>query len=137
MTEPLEITLRALLQYFIKVLLAVNVRIEEVIQFQSAVIRYLRHDVAHIAALGRGIQAVFHRCVRLIRDSRFEYLWEGCHRPSSTARGAASLYVAGVNSSKRISVRLHMKQYAAWLMLLTAHRRMWSTYITRTKQFGQ
>ena len=51
--------------------------------------------------------------------------------------GVAGQFEKGNNSSKRISVRLHMKQYAAWLTLFTAHRRMWSTLITRTMQFSQ
>ena len=51
--------------------------------------------------------------------------------------GVAGQFEKGNNSSKRISVRLHMKQYAAWLTLFTAHRRMWSTLITKTMQFSQ
>ena len=36
--------------------------------------------------------------------------------------GVAGQFEKGNNSSKRISVRLHMKQYAAWLMLFIAPR---------------
>ena len=36
--------------------------------------------------------------------------------------GVAGQFEKGNNSSKRISVRLHMKQYAAWQMLFIAPR---------------
>ena len=48
--------------------LAVAVRIEQIIQLQGAVIGHKGHHVAHVTALGRGIQAVFHCRIRLVRD---------------------------------------------------------------------
>ena len=65
-SEPVEGFRAVFIDWVITLTVAVGIK--EIIQLQGAVVSHEGHHVSHIPAFRRGIETVFHRLIRLIRD---------------------------------------------------------------------